>query len=281
MGIRDPQISLCWRTRHSRFGIHIPGADSRIPARVKRQRAVTGFHVADAAQRTGFRRLPPGGAFQHDQTVAGQTTCGRIQRQPDVFDVVRRIQQNQIEGIGGRMRVESRNNVRALNSIASLDAASFQVGGDERRRATVLLDEGDVRSAATERFNADRTGPGIAVEHARALDARRQDIEKGFAQFVGRRAKPLPRRRLQTPPFVTPGDYSHAIRGVRGDQSTRVRFALSNFNQSELILPSLLNESQQIAGQTAFLNERPRLVVRRFHDVAVAHEIAGAQLRQT
>jgi hypothetical protein len=82
------------------------------------------------------------------------------------------------------MRVESRNNVRALNSIASLDDALFQVGGDERRGATVLFDEGDVRSAATDGFNADGAGSGITVKHARAFNARRQDVEQRFAEFV-------------------------------------------------------------------------------------------------
>jgi hypothetical protein len=57
-------------------------------------------------------------------------TCRRVQDESSVVDVVRRIQQNQIEGIGGRAHIKGRTELRALNSIASLDAALFQVGRD-------------------------------------------------------------------------------------------------------------------------------------------------------
>src|SRR5262245_44908793 len=52
---------------------------------------------------------------------------------------------------------------------------------------------------------------------------------------------------------------------------------LPYFNQSELLLPSPLREFQEVARQSAFLNQCPRIVVCGFHDVAIAHEIARAQ----
>ena len=36
--------------------------------------------------------------------------------------------------------------------------------------------------------------PGVAVEHARAGDPRREDVEQRLAQLVGRRPQPVPRR---------------------------------------------------------------------------------------
>ena len=55
---------------------------------------------------------------------------------------------------------------------------------------------------------------------------------------------------------------------------------LSHLDQSKLILPSLLHELQELAREAAFLDERTRLAMCGLHDVAVAHEIAGPQLRQ-
>ena len=58
---------------------------------------------------------------------------------------------------------------RADDSIAVVDAAAREVGGDERAGARrSLLDERHVRRAAAERLDPDRAGPGVAVEHARA-----------------------------------------------------------------------------------------------------------------
>jgi hypothetical protein len=59
-----------------------------------------------------------------------------------------------------------------------------------------------------------------------------------------------------------------------------VGFALPNFNQAELLLPSLLDELKKSTGQSAFLDERACLTVRALHDVAIADEIARPQLRQ-
>ena len=55
---------------------------------------------------------------------------------------------------------------------------------------------------------------------------------------------------------------------------------LSDFDQAELLLPLLLDELQQLGGEPAVRDDRARLAVGRFHDVAVADQITGAQLRQ-
>src|SRR5919106_6491948 len=54
---------------------------------------------------------------------------------------------------------------------------------------------------------------------------------------------------------------------------------LSDFYQSELLLPLFLDELQQVGAEAAFLHEATRFRVRGFHDVAVAHHVAGSQLR--
>ncbi len=65
----------------------------------------------------------------------------------------------------------------------------------------IPLDERHVRGAAAERLDADRAGPGVAVEHPRARIARREDVEQRLAQPVGRRPQPLPVGRSSRRPF--------------------------------------------------------------------------------
>src|SRR5258706_9243277 len=55
----------------------------------------------------------------------------------------------------------------------------------------------------------------------------------------------------------------------------------SNLDESELFLPLLLHEREQISGQPAFVDEPPCLTVRGLHDVPVANQIACSQRRQT
>ena len=60
--------------------------------------------------------------------------------------------------------------IHADNSIALFDPAVQQVRLDEIRGPPVVVDERHVRRAAAQRFDADRTGAGVAVEDARAGD---------------------------------------------------------------------------------------------------------------
>src|SRR4029434_3226697 len=81
---------------------------------------------------------------------------------------------------------------------------------DQRHCATILLDERDVRSPAADRFDAHCACAGISVEHARALDAGRQDVEECFAQLVRRRAKAVPVGGLQAAALEASSNESHA-----------------------------------------------------------------------
>jgi hypothetical protein len=89
---------------------------------------------------------------------------------------VRRVQENQVETV--RKLSHRARKSRADNSIAVRHAQRPQVGLDQADRPPVLLDERHVRRPPAERFDADRSSPGVAVEDARSLDAGRQDVEK-------------------------------------------------------------------------------------------------------
>src|SRR6185503_10989206 len=61
-----------------------------------------------------------------------------------------------------------------------------------------------------------------------------------------------------------------------------IRMAASpDFDQSELLVPLLCEERVQLRCERPALHERPRLMMGQLHDVAIANEIAGAQLRKS
>src|SRR6266850_735739 len=224
-GIRDPGSS-----------VRIPDPRSLIPACVKRQRAVAGLHVADPAHRRRLSGLQAGRAFEHDETVARKTTGRRIECGAGVIDVVRRIQQDQIECVGGRQAVQRGDHVRAPDSIASLHAAGLKVLLDQRHRAPVVLDERHVRRAAAQGLDADGARAGKSVEHARRLDARREDVEQRLAQLVGCRSKALPRRRLQPAALVKACDHTHGFATTNGEPRRSRRTRREN-NHPFVVIP--------------------------------------------
>ena len=60
-----------------------------------------------------------------------------------------------------------------------------------------MFDERHVRRAAAQRFNPDRAGTCVPVEHARAPHRRAEHIEERLAKPIRRRAQPLPRGSFQ------------------------------------------------------------------------------------
>src|SRR2546423_2728846 len=159
-GIRDPGSD-----------VRIPDPRSLIPACVKRQRAVAGLHVPHTVQGRRLRGLAPRRALQHDEAVACETTCRRIEGGACVVDVVRRIQPGQIECVGGRRAVQRGDHVRAPDSIALLHAPGVHVLLDQRGRAPGFLDERDVRGTAAQRLDADGARAGKPGQPARAPDS--------------------------------------------------------------------------------------------------------------
>ena len=198
----------------------------------------------------------------------------------NVSDVVRRIEQNQIEG--ARDATARRTKVAAGDSIAALQAAHLRVLLDERRRATVLLDERHVRRATTQGLDAECAGAGVCVEDARPGDARRQDVEQCLAQLVGRRPDAFPRRRLEPAAFEltaitrTTSTPAHAEACAYEPRAQLI----PDLDQSELLLPPLLHEGPELLGQAALLHQTTGLVMCRLHDVAIANQVARPQLRK-
>src|SRR6185369_10035844 len=119
-----------------------------------------------------------------------------------------------------------------------------------------------MRGPSADGLDADRTRPCVTIEDARTLDARCQDVEQRLAQLVRSRAETLPRRCVQTSPLIATRNHPH-----------KPRRPSAHFNQAELLLPSLLDKLQEIAGEATFTDERSCLAMRRLHDVAVAHEV--------
>ena len=147
--------------------------------------------------------------FHHEHAVRGETIGGGPEDAGVGVLGVRRIKHHDVEG-GAREIGERARDARANNSIALSDAAVREVVRDELLRAAIAVDERDVRRAAAQRFDADRARAGVAVEDARALDARREDVEQRLAQLVGRGPQAFPRRRFETTPFQRSSYHAHS-----------------------------------------------------------------------
>src|SRR5688572_2444550 len=135
------------------------------------------------------------GPLEDEQAARRKQTGRPLEHALNVSDVVRRIQQNQIEDAGGA--TAPRHEVAAGDSIAALQAAYVRVLLDEPRRTAVFLDKRRVRRPATERLEAECARACVRVEDARTRDARRQDVEERLPQLVGRRPDASPLRWLQ------------------------------------------------------------------------------------
>src|SRR3989442_12058632 len=75
---------------------------------------------------------------------------------------------------------------------------------------------------------------------------------------------------------------SGAARKIK-NQESRIKNQESTsayLDQPELLLPSCLHEFQQLACEAALVDETTGLAVRRFHEIAIAHEVARAELWQ-
>ena len=145
--------------------------------------------------------------LQHQQAAGRKMPAAGRQQLIDWL-LVRRIEQHEIEQnvveIGERP-----GKAPADNNIAVSDAAVRQIGGDERLRAAITLDERDVRGASADGLDAERAGTGVPVEHPGATDSRPDDIEQRLSQHVRRRSQALPCRRLQSTAFEGTCDDAH------------------------------------------------------------------------
>jgi len=122
--------------------------------------------------------------------VAGEAGR-RGQRRRQLLPAVGRIEKNDVELSSLQPRL-SPGKVNADNSIALADPAVREVPRYEVDGPPIALDEGDVRSAAAQRLDADRSRAGVGIEHARALNRWAEYVEQRLPQPVRRRPQPVP-----------------------------------------------------------------------------------------
>ena len=85
----------------------------------------------------------------------------------------------------------------------------MEVAADNGDCRLITLDEADVRRAAGQRFDTDRTRPGVQVENARTGQRTAQRFERGeqaFARAVGCGASGAARRDDQPATTCRTGD---------------------------------------------------------------------------
>src|SRR5437867_5547989 len=155
--------------------------------------------------------------LEHENTAFAHDVARRVE---DAVDrrVVGRIEERYIEPVGDgsiAQRFERPLDARADNNTPIRDPAVSEILFDERLRAAIAFDEGDGSGAAADRFDAERAGAGIRVEHARARNARRENVEDRLAQLVRRRPEAVPRRRVESSPLQRSGDDPHCGRRVQ------------------------------------------------------------------
>src|SRR3954467_13990344 len=146
--------------------------------------------------------------LERDDASGGEVLPGRGDYRVELV-VVRRIKNHDVERCGVEV-AEGAANACADNNIAVRRyPAVGEVLLDQRLRAAVARDEGDMRGPAARRLDPDRAGPGVAIEDARAGRSRREDVEQRLAQLVRRRPQSPPRRRLEAAAFVRSSDHAH------------------------------------------------------------------------
>ena len=102
--------------------------------------------------------------------------------------------------------------------LGRVDCDRLRVIGD----GAVEIVLGDMGGAAAHGFDSHRAGSRVAVEHARAFDARGEDVEEGFTQLVGRRSQAVPRRRLEAASLVSACDHPHSTRRHEGIEAHEI-----------------------------------------------------------
>jgi hypothetical protein len=147
--------------------------------------------------------------FEHHPSVGREQRRNRRQRALRLVVRVRRIEDDEVERRGIDEPARAAFDPVADDNIAARDAQALEIVRDERRRAAIAFHERDVRGAAAQRFDPDRAGAGVPVEHARAVHARRQHVEQRLAQLVRGRPQPFPRGRLQRAPLEPAGNHAH------------------------------------------------------------------------
>src|SRR3954471_21533147 len=131
---------------------------------VKRQRAVPRDQLAGPLQGTGpLRRSTAARVLDHDDATGGEMLPGRRDYVVDLV-VVWRIKNHDVERCGVEVAERAANACADNNIAVRRYPAVGEVLLDQRLRAAVALDEGDMRGAAARLLDPDRAGAGVAIE---------------------------------------------------------------------------------------------------------------------
>ena len=113
--------------------------------------------------------------------------------------VVGRIKKHQVEGLWPipSWLAQKGPHAAGLNAKPRPQSEPFQIAAQHGNRRRSALDEADMSSPTAQRLHPHRARTGVKIEERRALNARRQHIEKGLAQPVAGGPCGQPGRSLQ------------------------------------------------------------------------------------
>src|SRR5580692_3905914 len=112
-------------------------------------------------------------------------------------------------GVAGGEFLEGGEGVGGEDGVVGGDFEGVEILADEFCSGGVIFEEGDVRGASAEGFDAYGAGAGEDVEEARACYGGAEDVEERFAQAVASRTEREAFQALQDAAAIFAGDNAH------------------------------------------------------------------------
>jgi hypothetical protein len=198
---RQPARSREFKDRAAGFGC----AASVVEA----EGVVSLFEKARAGEPAlGFRKSRANGVLddgERGRSLRQQVEGGGIL----TFERVGRIEENDVGPLAGEVAAEGEERRASDDGGARFEFEGRQIFANGLQGGAVFLQEPGMAGAAAEGFDSDRAGSGIGVEKSGTLEVRGQDVEKGFAQAVGRGACGISRYALEAARTELSGDDAH------------------------------------------------------------------------
>lgn len=151
-----------------------------------------------------------GGVFGYDEGAGGEHGLAAEEAEGlgvGFFVVVGGVEEDEVDRL--RETLEQRHHAAVFEGVATGDFEVLQVGAEGFEGRTAVLGEVDVSGSAADGFEAHGSGAGEEVYETAAGDARREDIEQGFAEAVAGGAGVGAGGRCQEAGTVLAGDDTH------------------------------------------------------------------------
>jgi len=133
--------------------------------------------------------------FSNDERMRSKNrsatdTAEKIQRAGIfVLRLVRRIKIDQINGLREfRESLQHGSNATVLQRKAPADLQCGKILSQGCKRCLGVFGEPDMRSTTAYRFNSNGACSRVEIDEAAAIEARRKDVEEGFAKPIARRS---------------------------------------------------------------------------------------------